>query len=346
MSYFFGILLSLVAVYVTIILLGSSPAEYWDLHAFIIVVGGSIFASGAGGNMIDMVKMPIYMIKAMVPIALKPASVVVDMKRMADKVRQGGLPALTSEIPTAPDEFSRRGIKMLSSGTESKVVHEVMEADIHAMELRHSEIYMFMEAVGGNAPTFGLIGTVMGTIEALGALDNIAALGHALAVALTATFYGVFTANVIWMPLSQQLKLKSHREAFVRKMYMEGLLAIQAGFTSEVVSNLMKSYVNQATRAKIEGGKVGGKKVERHIEYTTYMAPLEQEKALAFMAEVKKETDAKNLGQDDVKSMLADLINEATDKVLMKDFANEFLKIKTVKKLPAGSKRKGKKKKK
>jgi hypothetical protein len=39
--------------------------------------------------------------------------------------------------------------------------------------------------------------------------------------------------------------------------------------------------------------------------------------------------------------MLGELINEAEDKIIMKDFANEFMKSKTAKKLPKGLKRKG-----
>ena len=99
-------------------------------------------------------------------------------------------------------------------------------------------------------------------------------------------------------------------------------------------------------RAKIEGGKVGKKKTDKHIEYTTYMNPQDQERAMALMAEVKKHTEAKEIGIEDVKLMLAELINEADDKTLCKDFSNEYMKYKPVKKLPKGSKMKGKKRKK
>jgi chemotaxis protein MotA len=343
-NYFLGVILALVAVYTTIVLMGASPLEYLDLHAFVIVVLGSIFGTAAGSNFIHLFKMPMYMLKAMLPLHTKAEILVVDIKRMADKTRQNGLPALTSEIPTAPDEFSRRGLKLLVAGADSALVETILKADIHATEERHNEAAGFMDAVGGNAPTFGLIGTVMGTVESLGSLDDISALGHALSVALLATLYGVFSANVVWLPLAGQLRNKSHKEMALRRMYMDGLLAIQSGLSSDMVDKLMKSHVSQSLRAKIEGGKVGGKKTDRHIEYTTYMSPLDQERALAFMAEIKRETEAKNLGQDDVKTMLAELINENDDKMLAKEFATEYMKLKTVNKLPKGSKRKGKKK--
>lgn len=346
MSFFFGTILSLIVVYWTMILLGTTPADFMDLHAFVIVVLGSIAATATSYNFIHLLKLPIYMLKAVLPQPMKIAAIVMDIKRMADKARQGGLPALTSEIPGAPDEFARRGIKMLVAGNDSTIVQRVLEADIQATHNRHIDVIGFFEALGGNAPTFGLLGTVLGIVEGLGHIDDVAALGHALAVALMATLYGVFSANVIWLPLAAQLKGRSQTEERARKMYLEGLLCVQAGFTSEVVDKLMKSHVDVKTRAKIEGGKIGGKKSDRHVEYISYMSPQDQERAMAVMAEVKREGEAKNLGQDDVKMMLAELINEADDKVLAKDFCTEFMKVKLIKKLPKGAKRKGKRKKK
>lgn len=342
MSFAVGMLLNLVVLYFTIILLGATPGEFLDLHAFIIVVCGSTVASCMAYGFSHFFKVPLYIWKACAPMPMKMANIVVDIKRMADKARSAGLPALTSEIPAAPDEFARRGIKLLVAGVDSQVVNTILEADIHGTEERHHEVIDFFEAIGGNAPTFGLMGTVLGIVEGLKNLDDINALGHGLAVALMATLYGVVSANLLWLQLAGQLKKRSHNEVFMKKMYTEGLLAIQAGVSSDVINNLMKSYVNAATRAKIEGGKIGKKKTERHLEYLQYMNPLDQERTMAFMAEVKKETEGQNLGQDDVKLMLAELINAADDKVLGKDFATEFMNLKTTKKLPKGSKRKRK----
>lgn len=342
MSFSIGLILNVLVVFWTINLLGAQPAEFVDLHAFVIVVLGSMIASAMAGGFSHLFKLPIYFWQACAPSAMKMANIAVDVKRMADKARSAGLPALTSEIPAAPDEFARRGIKLLVAGIDSQVVETILEADIHGTEERHKEVIEFFEAVGGNAPTFGLMGTVLGIVQGLKNLDDINALGHGLAVALMATLYGVFSANLLWLQLAGQLKKRSHAEIFMKKMYKEGLLAIQAGVSSDVINNLMKSYVNASTRAKIEGGKIGKKKTERHLEYLQYMNPLDQERTMAFMAEIKKETEAQNLGQDDVKVMLAELINASDDKVLGKDFATEYMQLKTVKKLPKGSKRKRK----
>lgn len=341
-----GLALCLGSIYATMIMSGQNPGDYIDGPSALIVVGGSLGAALMSSKVSNMFKIPIFYIQALLPLSMKMGVIVVDLKRMADKARQGGLPALTSEIPVAPNPFVRRGLKLLTAGTDSKMVQMILEAELSSMEQRHEANTKFMDALGGYFPAFGMLGTVLGIVQAMGNIDDVGALGTALAIALMTTLYGVFGSNVVVLPISSKLKNKSSEEALMRAMYIDGFLAIQAGSTSKIVDQVMKAYVDEKMRQKIEGGKVGGKKVEKHIEYTTYMQAMDQEKAMAFMAEVEQEAKAKNLGQDDVKAMLADLINEADDGVMMKDFAAEYMKIKLVKKLPKGAKRKGKKKKK
>ena len=345
MGVIIGIPLVLGAIYICMQMSGQQIMDYYDLASLIVVIGGSLGSAAVGSGFGLIFKLPSLYWQAIVPYPTKQELVVVDMKRMAEKARSGGLPALTSEIPTAPNEFVRRGIKLLVAGTDSEIVRTIMEAELASSETRHANNTAFLDALAGYFPTFGMLGTVLGIVQAMGNLDDMAALGSALALALLTTLYGVFFANVFVLPVSAKLKTKNTVEALVKGMYIDGMLAIQAGSTADTIDKVMKSYVDERTRARIEGGKVGKKKVDKHIEYTTYMNPQDQERAMALMAEVKKETEAKNLGIDDVKLMLAELINEADDKTLMKDFANEYMKYKPVKKLPKGSKRKGKRRK-
>ncbi|MBT9545957.1 MAG: MotA/TolQ/ExbB proton channel family protein [Candidatus Sericytochromatia bacterium] len=346
MGVILGIPMVLACIYIAMLMSNQRLQDYYDPASLIIVIGGSLGSAAVGSGFGLMFKMPILYLQAILPFPTRQELVVVDMKRMADKARSGGLPALTSEIPTAPNEFVRRGIKLLVAGTDSEVVRTIMEAELSSAETRHGVNTGFLDALAGYFPTFGMLGTVLGIVQAMGNLDDMAALGSALALALLTTLYGVFGANVFILPVSAKLKTKNTTEALVKGMYIDGMLAIQAGSTADTIDKVMKSYVDEKMRAKIEGGKVGKKKTDKHIEYTTYMNPQDQERAMALMAEVKKHTEAKEIGIEDVKLMLAELINEADDKTLCKDFSNEYMKYKPVKKLPKGSKMKGKKRKK
>src|SRR5437588_777465 len=81
------------------------------------------------------------------------------------------------------------------------IVGAIMEIEIAAREERHEQGIAVMEALGGFAPTLGIMGTVLGLINVLSNLSDTSALGGHIAGAFIATFYGVFTANVLYLPL-------------------------------------------------------------------------------------------------------------------------------------------------
>ncbi len=58
---------------------------------------------------------------------------------------------------------------------------------------------MFTQA-GTYAPTLGVLGAVVGLIAALGNMNGIDKLGHAIASAFVATILGIYTGYVLWLP--------------------------------------------------------------------------------------------------------------------------------------------------
>ncbi|MFN8671522.1 MAG: MotA/TolQ/ExbB proton channel family protein [Candidatus Sericytochromatia bacterium] len=319
---------------------------YWDLSAFVIVVIGTLFAAAGMYSIIDILMLPIYVLQCILPLPYKEGDIVESFQRMADKVKGAGIPSLTSEIPSAYDEYMRRGIKMVISGIDSHAIEEIMHSEIEKMNKRHKQKISIFNESAGIGPTMGMIGTLLALVLVLGNLEDTSKLGTSIAVALIATLYGVAVANLGFVPVAKSLDMKNEREVLLKEMILAGLLAVQAGESSFLVGQRLKAYVSEGLRARIEGGKGGSKKKnDKYIEIASYMNAIDQEKAMAFLAEVKKSQETKDLGQDDAKMMLGELINEAEDKVIMKDFANEFMKSKTAKKLPKGAKRKGGKKK-
>lgn len=77
-------------------------------------------------------------------------------------------------------------------------------------------------------------------------------------------------------------------------------------------------------------------KTEKYQNIAENMSENDQEKVKLFLAKVKKSLDIIDLGQVDVKNMLAELIDEAEDKTIMKDFSDEFMKSKVYKFLHNG----------
>ena len=99
-------------------------------------------------------------------------------------------------------------------------------------------------AAGELAPTFGIIGAVVGLIATLGELDKPEKLGAGIAGAFVATFLGVFMANGVMLPLSARMKRLSAQEVQAREMVVEGVLAIQGGQNPRVIEETLMSYLS------------------------------------------------------------------------------------------------------
>jgi chemotaxis protein MotA len=92
----------------------------------------------------------------------------------------------------------------------------------------------------------------MGLINVLANLDDPAGLGESIAVAFIATFIGVGSANILWLPVSGNLKGKDQAEARERRLALAAILAIQAGDNPRIVAQKLRAHAGPETAAASE----------------------------------------------------------------------------------------------
>lgn len=224
--------------------------------AFVIVMGGTIAAALTSFPRDVFMKLPALFMKSMGPAITAGPDLVALFLRLAEKARRQGLLALEDEAVNIQDEFLRKGIMLVVDGTDPEVVRGVLEIDSAVLEERHKAGYELLDAMGGYAPTMGIIGTVMGLVSVLSDLRDVNKLGPAIAVAFIATLYGVATANLVWLPLGSKLKRKSLSEVAAREMMLEGILSIQAGDNPRIVQEKLAGYLAPRVRPHEGDGRV------------------------------------------------------------------------------------------
>ncbi len=99
-------------------------------------------------------------------------------------------------------------------------------------------------------PAWGMIGTLIGLIMLLEALDDPSAIGPSMAVALVTTFYGSVLANFICTPIANKLALKSKEEIEIKEMIIEGVLSIQAGENPRVMEYKLLTFLSPEQKKK------------------------------------------------------------------------------------------------
>jgi chemotaxis protein MotA len=186
-----------------------------------------------------------------------PSDTINRLVEFARKARHEGLLALESEVGTLDDVFMKRGLQLAIDGSDPEAVAQVMKTDIKAMKARHKVGAEWCMTFGIFAPTFGIIGAVIGLIETMANLNNPEKLGAGIAGAFCATFLGVYIANAVMLPMSNRMKRLSTQEAAQREMVMEGVLAIQGGQNPRVIEETLLSYLPPKQAASIREASGG-----------------------------------------------------------------------------------------
>ncbi|MBV8466097.1 MAG: flagellar motor protein [Burkholderiales bacterium] len=238
-----GLIIGIFAIVGGQVLEGGSVRSLLQVTAFLIVIGGttgavllqSTFSNFVGGlRMLRWVVMP--------PTA-NLDQLVKTMVNWSNTARRGGLLALETPLMSEKDPFIKRALQMLVDGTEPEAIRHTMELEISAYEEKHRASAKIWESAGGYAPTIGIIGAVMGLIHVMENLTDPSKLGAGIAVAFVATIYGVGSANLIFLPISNKLKHVIATEANRREMVVEGLVAIAHGENPRIIESKLRGFL-------------------------------------------------------------------------------------------------------
>lgn len=168
-----------------------------------------------------------------------------EMVEYAETARRDGVLALESVAREAPDPFLRRGLQLTIDGTDPEIIERIMRIEIDAMQERHKHGKHFFGTLAKFGPGFGLMATLIAQVAMFRNLaGDAAAIGNALAIALTGTLYGCLLQNLIAGPVAEKLALRSKEEVFSKEIILQGVLAIQAGNNPRVVEMQLLSFLS------------------------------------------------------------------------------------------------------
>ena len=239
-----GIVLALVGVFAAMILEGGNPMAIFLLPPLILVFLGTFGAAIAGSAMSDIKKVGGWFKQALMPAKVPPiADRIQTLVALAEKARKEGLLALEAQVKDIEDPFLKRGLQMGIDGTDPEELRAVLEGEIGAKKAEDKVAAKFFTAMGGYAPTIGIIGTVVGLIHVLENLSDPESLGPLIAGAFVATLWGVLSANIFWLPMGAKITRISDLQAAQMELLVEGITEIQAGTSPRAVRQKLTSLV-------------------------------------------------------------------------------------------------------
>ena len=261
-----GTLIGLLAG-ITIIIIGilqSGGSLYWfiSFNSILIVVGGTLAAT--------MVNLPLKAVKNIFNIlknvfkgeAYDYVGIINEIVEKAQKARKDGLLSLEADLPNMREGFFKNGIELAINERESSRLRTFLNLEMNNITSRHiagQELFLYM---GSYAPAFGMLGTVLGLIVMMNNFagsgeevsasydvsEKFAQLLSGMGLALITTFYGVFMANMIFLPIGGKLKRKSENEMMLKNIVVEGIISIHAREHPLLIKEKLMTFVPNSLR--------------------------------------------------------------------------------------------------
>ena len=239
-----GLLAGISIIILGILSAGGEIAWFWNFNSILIVLGGTFSAT--------MVNLPLKAVTNIFNILKNVfraedydyTGIIEEVVNKATKARKDGLLSLEADLSGMKDGFFKNGIELAINEKDTKRLRTFLNLEMNNIQSRHiagQELFLYMAAY---APAFGMLGTVLGLIIMmmnfttggadidLGAdysvADRFSELLRGMGLALITTFYGVFMANMIFLPIGGKLKRRSENEMMLKNIVVEGIISIHA----------------------------------------------------------------------------------------------------------------------
>ena len=263
-----GLLAGLGIILIGIIQSGGKLYWFFNLNSLLIVLGGTFAAT--------MVNLPLRAVGNIFNVLQNVfrgedydyIGIIEEIVQKAQKARKDGLLSLEADLPTMRDGFFKNGIELAINERESSRLRTFLNLEMNNISSRHvagQEMFLYMASY---APAFGMLGTVLGLIIMMNnfssggggieitasydVAERFADLLSGMGLALITTFYGVFMANMIFLPIGGKLKRRSENEMMLKSIVVEGIISIHAREHPILIKEKLMPFVPSQFRYNTE----------------------------------------------------------------------------------------------
>jgi chemotaxis protein MotA len=240
---FFGLALGLGAVYL-VMFWGGTSHLLWNRDAAVLVFGGTFASMLIASQLETILRLP----KALMIVLFKkktyePQEIIAMMVNFAEKALRSGVDSLQEDVEGIKDRFLADGIGMVIDGLSPDIVRENLLKEITFIRKRHYHVSNVIRSMGTYSPIFGLLATLLGVVQVLKSISDPKSLGTSMAIAVTGTFYGIASANFLYLPIANKLDAHTDTELLVKEVMIEGILSIQAGEMPIIVGKKLRAFL-------------------------------------------------------------------------------------------------------
>lgn len=246
-SSFFGILFGIGIMYQALATTTDNMQMFLDPHGILIVVGGTAAAASISfpiGQVLGLVK--VFFLRVLGRHKMDYQSTIQQILELSKKASVGAN-ALNDVLPTIKHEFLREAVALVAAGVLSEAeIRSTLDQRIKTVEARLMHEANMFKAIGRFPPAFGLLATTLGMItllQKIGQPDSQKLIGPAMSIGLIGTLYGIALANLVFIPIGENLTERTTDEVALRRMMVEGAIMLKQQVNPITLREGLNSYL-------------------------------------------------------------------------------------------------------
>lgn len=167
---------------------------------------------------------------------------------IAELHRIGNARAAEQATRRLQDHLWRQGAELVLQRTAAEDVTRLLQWRIAAVRDHYNEDIRMVRTLGAYAPAFGMLGTLIGLISMMYALDanDLGKIGTAMGFSMLTTAYGLGLANLLYKPIASRLEKGCREQVTHLQVQIETIRMLQDRSHPNVIRDYWDAYQNRA----------------------------------------------------------------------------------------------------
>ena len=220
-----------IGLFIYAIIMGgaSNPMVFIHPNSFLMVIGGTIAATFIAFKEKYVIQALSGMIKIFKHLDIDSKTLYQDVGKIigwAEIVKKGGIRELQNKFNGDENKnpVIKYSMEMVLDGGKSENIYRLTEDFIDTTYDRKMHIVTILDTMAQFAPSFGMIGTLVGLVIMLSNMSgDPTAIGGGMAVALITTLHGVLFANLFFKPTARKLEQQYSIIKYRDTILLEGI---------------------------------------------------------------------------------------------------------------------------
>lgn len=253
-----GFILGLVTILVTIYEAtngGKGVGVFFHFEGILLVFGGTLTTLFT----VFPLKLALRLFKTLREVLkqeiIPSRDVVAEVVKLAAETG-GDLRLMEANMANIQNGFLKDSAQMLVDRVEYDHLEFILRERIKQTKAEHDRANNAIKGLAKYPPAFGMVGTLAGLVammKGLGSSVGAGNLGSAMAIGLTATFYGVAFANLAIMPFADNMIYKSEIDIHNKRIVFKGILLMKEGVSPLMIQEHLNAMLRFTDRIDVLG---------------------------------------------------------------------------------------------